>query len=386
MARGKPLHTRGGIVSHEEIKALLPCFFDIRLRCVSEITNITLTSLFRMRAKGQKAEQWPFNVIKDGTHPDLNWRTIRDLRGKAILSASPAMQRLLFQVERRASQVRASYLVRSQREAIEASSFFPPFPADFDQAQPPTPYQPRAPPPTPESQRILINPDARVRLIKPMQYMSTEEAHTAVANMIDLPIYTVTTILRVSVHTLNDARAHLGLKEWPYYRICKGVYSMTREEVTERRGVLVETLHPDSMLRTVLSQAAAKALQQATCPNVFFDEDAREEPEASPPPSGSKDEAQSPEPAPSWPTMCIEELRDWFGILVDSPPPQPRPEKWVEDELKAANPIWVDDDCKPNPWATYEGGGGAWDRFSPVSPETQAYWDKLIDLSPRPLA
>ena len=365
MPRGNPQYTMKGTVPYAEIKSLLPCFYDLPLRCVAEIMDITVTSLFRLRSQDAKAQQWPYFIVRNGVHRNLNWRTIRDLRGKAICSASPGMQTILFQAELKAIQLRDTFLPKERREAVENSSFFPPFPPELEPSTSATF----------SSQKILIGPGTYQMVTRPMNYMSMDEVQTAVTHMVDIPIYTVTTILRVSVHTLNDVRARLDLKEWPYYRIQRGVYSLTQEEVIEKRAALIASLNPMSVLRMVLCHAAGKVVDQKTHPSIFFEEDMHE----TSTPSPEKNEQEFTEEKPP-PTMSIEELRDWFGILVESPCPQPQAEPWVEEELREMNPIWVDEEHRPPPRSDHKLSD--WDRFSPVSPDSQAYWDKLISLSP----
>lgn len=347
-------------ISHDEFKSLLPCFFDIKLRCVSEITNITMTTLFRLRSFNKKTCRWPFNTVKDGMHPKINWRVIRDLRGRAILDASPEMRAVLFKVELRACQMRANYLVRSQREAIEAETFFPPFPPSLTQDPVPIPQ----PPPVVDGfAHIPLPQDGCVRFIRPSKFLSREEINIAVENMIDIPIYTVTVILRLSVHTLNGSRSELGFKVWPYESIRRGDYPRTRAEITKKREEVIKTLPRDSILHMVLSMAAEKSSALLTKTDeelVDIHEDSTLEHAC------DKEECAA--------ELSMEELRDWFGLLIESPQPPPEPEDWVKEGLKEAVSGWQDDgDTRPP---------CIWDDFVSISPRTQAYWDSLADLEP----
>lgn len=350
-SKGAP-QTKTGTVTVRELQDLLPCFYDIQLRFIRDIVRITNTKLDRLRRKNGTMDQWPFRIIMQGGHPQLNWRTIRELRGRAILTASPDMRTILFKVELKSMEIRGLYLTKEMRDAIVEDSFFPPFPPDLQPVNRPGPTPDQPTPPAPLASNGII------RYVSPMTDMTQDEVHTAVENMIDLPIFSVTNIMKMSCHTLNGYRAHLGLHEWPYNQIRMGTFQISRTEVVRRREEILRTLRPDAiMLRAVLQQAASKSFHIASNAAVHV--------VTSPPPTPS-----SP-PAAATPTMELEELQDWFGCLVESPPLQPKAEDWVMDEIAEANvasdPFW-------DPDALY-----------PVSPGTQAYWSNLIDLPPQTL-
>ena len=121
----------------------------------------------------------------------------------------------------------------------------------------------------------------------------------------------------------------------------------------ERRDSLIQTLPHDSMLRMVLVKAANKSMR------LMIKADASDAKDS------STDQALTTENETEdhmEMSLGIDELRDWFGILIQSPPAQPEPEEWVKEELNNAVRLWVDDGSIPAP--------SIWDEYTTISPGT----------------
>lgn len=362
----KTLNTRStiGTVTLKEIIPLLPCFYDLRLQCVAEITKITVTMLKRLRDKNNGVKNWPFRTVVAGFHSQINWRNIRLIRGQAIQNASDDMKHILFKAEVRAMQTRAKYLAKEIQESIEAEIPFPPIPHHIMITVRKKDYTPvtvvissTAAEDVPDPQIVSIQTNNVPRILRPLYFMSPDDVHLCLHHMIDIPIINVSAIMGVSTQTLTDFRKHAGLLDWPYNKIRKGVYSESQKEIALRREALLMATRPDSAKFSVLYQAMVKSLEIQASAGYETDSDTSYPP---PPVSSPVIHCET--------SAKLDDIRDWFGILIESPPPQPKAEPWVTEALAEAN---INDD----PFWDVE-------RLNPITPGTRAYWDSLIDIDP----
>ena len=72
--------------------------------------------------------------------------------------------------------------------------------------------------------------------------INRHEIAEIIHSLIDLPIKTVTGILRISHHTLLDIRKSTGYEDWPYDKIRGGTYSVSAIQVAINRSTLLSQM------------------------------------------------------------------------------------------------------------------------------------------------
>jgi hypothetical protein len=215
-----------------------------------------------------------------------------------------------------------------------------------------------------EQVRLICNtPFERIRLrvgeeetrTAPRHSMCTQDLQFVLQHMIDLPLKTVEQLLRISLHTIFQIRANIGLSKWPYEQLCRGTYTYSMAEVADARRHVLSTLKEGSGPRMVLEDAAAVADTQTIHPKYTSSKYLRE---SSPPPH---DEMQAP---------CD---------MMPDIDPQPNVEEDTQDEPEAQPLFRMDEPAAPQP--NDGDDDDFWGNNADLSPASRAYWDSLADLS-----
>jgi hypothetical protein len=231
------------LVSHAELKELLPCFFDIQMNSLLGILQMSSKNFAMVRHGTEVAKIWPFNMVKFGVY-EMAWADIKQRRADALDSASPAMQTCLFMAEQKAVLMRALYMPKGQQHKVQAV-YFPEMPADLV----PNASIPNRPVDVAEE----VQSYRRIPSLRRM-----EEIASILPCLIDLPIRVLSReVLGISHHTLLGVRKAVGLSEWPFEQVQRGGGHgvPTRQEVAELRVDTLMQLHPKSYKARVLLHA-----------------------------------------------------------------------------------------------------------------------------------
>lgn len=290
------------------------CFFDLQLTTVLKIVKISSQSFQKARDISGMNRKWPFCLIKEGSYI-LKWSDIKSVRARMLVDASPRMKRILFQAEKTAQVMRCWHMPKKLLKEVQDMEF-PDFPPDLDPAATNCKLE------NVEKEEDVGGLSEKVEIVAPINssgmetesdqvqimpprrtHISRQQIGEIIHCLIDLPIKTVTGILKISHHTLLDIRKSVGLEEWPFDKIKSGSYMSSAVEVAIRRCELLKQMTPGT--------AQAKALTMA------------------------RDMSETPNPAEPW-AACVVEcpaeeqdpgamqsegdqddgLLGWFGILL----------------------------------------------------------------------
>lgn len=192
------------------------------------------------------------------------------------------------------------------------------------------------------------------RVCRPTLEMSVAETEEVVWHMIDLPVVAVSKLLKISTHTLMDIRKAMQITKWPYDLIARGMYHESKEAIQHKRRMVMLGMAPSCVARSVLEAAVDMCAAIEYCKT-----QSKTESEWDISLSGLDDDENENERE--------RLIRDWNGILV-TPPCTPAAAKPSSEDH------WVDE------FGSSE-GDSFWGEGPTMSPEEQAYWDSLMDLS-----
>ena len=385
-----------------ELLGLMPCFYDLKAVCARDIAKLSASQFKKARSLTGTARMWPFYAIKTGVHKSLNWALIRDMRGRAILTASPEMKAILYKAEKRAHLMRLWSLSQETRISVVENSFFPDFPADdkdkidfleTDGTNPHTQianliehHKKRKQEEDEEAllvqENVPLTITGRERREIGLKALDGNEVEQVILCMVDVQAVQVASLLRISHHTLRDLRRKIGLSDWPFDSIRRGTYSMTAVEVSNKRLEMIARLPLDSVAREVLVQVCKLASTPSTnevwqaIPVTVTNERPASDEEAH-----QKEETWfEPVTAPAPPCLVrteqeedailTEELRDWFGGLLD--------QDETGEQISPEDAKWLEEEC------SYYEQKSFWDETDPetgFTPEQQRYWDSLAEIT-----
>jgi hypothetical protein len=306
--------------TYRDLAQHLPCFFDVPIVYLHRSSGLSVKGIIKAREihGGGVMDTWPFVTIKQGINPVHSWASVMQERNRVMAETSnPHVLSMLHKAARKAEQVRL----------------------------------------------ICHTPLERVRLhtgegetrTAPRHSMCTQDLQFVLQHMIDLPLKTVEQLLRISLHTIFQIRANIGLSKWPYEQLCRGTYTYSMAEVADARRRVLTTLKEGSGPRMVLEDAAAVAETQTIHPKYTSSKIYLRE--SSPPPHV---EVQAP-------CDVMPDILDQQKPIVDDAQDEEAPPLFTMDEPGPAQPNDVDDDF--------------WGNNTDLSPASRAYWDSLADLS-----
>jgi hypothetical protein len=328
--------------TYRDLAQHLPCFFDVPIVYLHRSSGLSVKGIIKARKihGGGVMDTWPFVTIKQGINPVYSWESVMQERSRVMAETSnPHVLTMLQKAARKAEQVR---LICN------------------------TPFE-----------RIRLRVGEEETRTAPRHSMCTQDLQFVLQHMIDLPLKTVEQLLRISLHTIFQIRANIGLSKWPYEQLCRGTYTYSMAEVADARRHVLSTLKEGSGPRMVLEDAAAVADTQTIHPKYTSSKYLRE---SSPPPH---DEMQAPcddtMPDMDMQSAVYEAQDETQPLFSMGKPvaPQPIVEEDTQDE---AQPLFrMDEPAAPQP--NDGDDDDFWGNNADLSPASRAYWDSLADLS-----